>query len=194
MAIRGIELHKVKKHLSLIELATYTYIAVFQSRASNMTTYSPSKEYDMGYFNKISKLKEYHHILEGVTVCNEDCMVLLERYRECKSMLLYLDPPYIPNTHASKIPTYGEDSWSMEQHQVLVEQLLKTKARIILSGYLDTEFDTYKPLEDAGWQRILLKNVHVSSSVGNTRQNEYIWVNFEINSYTLQKITSNSLE
>lgn len=188
MAIRGLELHKDINHLSEIEVATYTYIATFQSRASNMTTYSPSKEYDMGYYHKISRLKEYYFILQDVDIQNQDCMVLLEEYKERQDILTYIDPPYIPTTmNAPK--TYGEHSWSIEQHRVLVDKLLQTKGKVILSGYEDKVFNTYKPLEDAGWSKILLRNVHIASSIGNSRQDEYIWVNFEVSPYVLQKVS-----
>lgn len=189
IATKELELYKAKKHLSLIELATYTYIAAFQSRASNMQSYSPSGEYDMGYYEKISKLKDYYYLLEDIEIQNQDCMILLEKYKNNENMLIYLDPPYNPLTMKNP-KTYGEYSWTMEQHEILVDRLLETKAKVILSGYDHDKCDTYKPLEDAGWLKIKLKDVHIASSVSDRKESEYIWMNFEVSAYILQKIST----
>ena len=187
MARNELKIDKVQKHLNLIERATYTYIAVTQSRASNMVTYSPSGEYDMGYYDKLSKLKEYHYLLEGIEIQNQDCMILLEKYKNNKDMLIYLDPPY--NPLAMKNPkTYSEHSWTVEQHKILVDRLLETKAKVILSGY---DNPIYGALEDAGWLKIKLKDVHIASSVSDRKESEYIWINFEVSPYILQKISIN---
>ena len=187
MARNELKIDKVQKHLNLIERATYTYIAVTQSRASNMVTYSPSGEYDMGYYDKLSKLKEYHYLLEGIEIQNQDCMILLEKYKNNKDMLIYLDPPY--NPLAMKNPkTYAEHSWTVEQHKILVDRLLETKAKVILSGY---DNPIYGALEDAGWLKIKLKDVHIASSVSDRKESEYIWINFEVSPYILQKISIN---
>lgn len=189
MARNELKIDKVQKHLNLIERATYTYIAVTQSRASNMVTYSPSGEYDMGYYDKLSKLKEYHYLLEGIEIQNQDCMILLEKYKNNKDMLIYLDPPY--NPLAMKNPkTYAEHSWTVEQHKILVDRLLETKAKVILSGYDNDKCDTYKPLEDAGWLKVKLKEAHIASSVSDRKESEYIWINFEVSPYILQKIST----
>ena len=186
MARNELKIDKVQKHLNLIERATYTYIAVTQSRASNMVTYSPSGEYDMGYYDKLSKLKEYHYLLEGIEIQNQDCMILLEKYKNNKDMLIYLDPPY--NPLAMKNPkTYAEHSWTVEQHKILVDRLLETKAKVILSGY---DNPIYGALEDAGWLKIKLKEAHIASSVSDRKESEYIWINFEVSPYILQKIST----
>lgn len=187
MARNELKIDKVQKHLNLIERATYTYIAVTQSRASNMVTYSPSGEYEQGYYDKLSKLKEYHYLLEDVEIQNQDCMILLEKYKNNKDMLIYLDPPY--NPLAMKNPkTYAEHSWTVEQHKILVDRLLETKAKVILSGY---DNPIYGALEDAGWLKIKLKDVHIASSVSDRKESEYIWINFEVSPYILQKISIN---
>ena len=187
MARNELKIDKVQKHLNLIERATYTYIAVTQSRASNMVTYSPSGEYDMGYYDKLSKLKEYHYLLEGIEIQNQNCMILLEKYKNNKDILIYLDPPY--NPLAMKNPkTYAEHSWTVEQHKILVDRLLETKAKVILSGY---DNPIYGALEDAGWLKIKLKDVHIASSVSDRKESEYIWINFEVSPYILQKISIN---
>ena len=187
MACNELKTNNINNHLDTIQLATYTYIAVTQSRASTMHSYSPSNEYDMGYYDKVLRLKDCYYLLEDVEMQNQDCMILLEKYKNNKDMLIYLDPPY--NPLAMKNPkTYAEHSWTVEQHQVLVQVLLGVKCKIVLSGY---DNQTYKSLEDAGWKKICLKSVHVSSAVNGRKEREYIWCNFEVSPYILQKVSIN---
>lgn len=186
MARNELKIDKVEKHLNLIERATYTYIASTQSRASNMVTYSPSGEYEQGYYEKISKLNDYSYLLEAVEIQNQDCIVLLEKYKYNENMLIYLDPPYNP-LNMKNPKTYGEYSWTVEQHKILVDRLLETKVKVILSGY---DNSIYGALEDAGWLKIKLKDVHIASSVSDRKESEYVWMNFEISPYILQKIST----
>ncbi len=180
---------KLKRNLNVVERATYTYIVSTQSRASNMVTYSPSGEYEQGYYDKLSKLKEYHYLLEGIEIQNQDCMILLEKYKYNENVLIYLDPPYNP-LNMKNPKTYGEYSWTVERHEILVDRLLETKAKVILSGYDNDKCDTYKPLEDAGWLKVKLKEAHIASSVSDRKESEYIWINFEVSPYILQKIST----
>lgn len=186
MARNELKIDKVQKHFNLIERATYTYIAVTQSRASNMVTYSPSGEYEQGYYEKISRLKDYSYLLEDVEIQNQDCMVLLEKYKNNENILIYLDPPYVPYT-MNHPKTYGDNSWNTEHHQKLVGKLLETHCKVILSGY---DNPIYGALEDAGWLKIKLKDVHIASSVSDRKESEYVWMNFEISPYILQKIST----
>lgn len=187
MACKELELEKREQHLTSVELATYTYIASTQSRASNMVTYSPSGEYEQGYYEKISKLKDYYYLLEDVEIHNQDCMILLEKYKNNKDMLIYLDPPYVPYT-MNHSKTYGDNSWNIEHHQKLVDKLLETNCKVILSGY---DNQIYRVLEDAGWLKICLKNVHIASGVKGEKKEEYVWCNFSISPYILQKVSIN---
>lgn len=189
MACDELKRDKLKRNLNVVERATYTYIVSTQSRASNMVTYSPSGEYEQGYYDKLSKLKEYHYLLEGIEIQNQDRMILLEKYKYNENMLIYLDPPYNPLTMKNP-KTYGEYSWTVERHEILVDRLLETKAKVILSGYDNDKCDTYKPLEDAGWLKVKLKEAHIASSVSDRKESEYIWINFEVSPYILQKIST----
>lgn len=188
MACKELELDKVNHHLTTVELAVVAYIASTQSRASNTTSYNPSREFEEKYYEKISRLKDYYYILESIEMKNQDCIVLLEEYKNNQSMLIYIDPPYLPNT-LSDVKTYGEDSWDVAKHELLTQQLLKVKAKVILSGY---DNETYSVLEDTGWAKIFLKNVHVSSGANGKKKKEYVWCNFEVSSYILQKISSDN--
>lgn len=186
MACDELKRDRSESNLNVVERATYTYIASTQSRASNMVTYSPSGEYEQGYYEKISKLKDYSYLLEDVEIQNQDCMVLLEKYKNNENILIYLDPPYVPYT-MNHPKTYGDNSWNTEHHQKLVDKLLETHCKVILSGY---DNPIYGALEDAGWLKIKLKEAHIASSVSDRKESEYIWINFEVSSYILQKIST----
>ncbi|OPG94623.1 hypothetical protein B2I21_30475 [Chryseobacterium mucoviscidosis] len=55
--------------------------------------------------------------------------------------------------------------------------MLVTKIKVALSGY---ENECYGRLEAAGWRRLYLKQVHVSSAATGRWNDEYLWINFDI--------------
>ena len=176
--------------LNDMDSAVYTYILSTQSRAANMQTYNPSREWG-NQFVRLSKLLRIQEILEGVEMYNEDCLLLLQKFKKESKMLIYLDPPYLPSTMQSP-KTYGEDSWTLEKHKELVRQLIDTQAKVILSGYDDGK--TYTVLEQNGWTKLFLKRMKLRSSCQKTLKDEYVWVNFEISSYVKENITIKNYE
>ena len=165
-----------KYMLSDMDAAIYAYVLSIQSRAANMETYSPSKEWG-NQFVRLSKLLQAHEILKDVEMYNEDCFTLLAELKNKSNVLIYLDPPYIPLTMQNP-KTYGENSWTLEKHKELVKELLDTQAKVVLSGYDDGK--TYAILEQNGWTKHFVKEVKLNSSCQKTSKKESIWVNWEI--------------
>jgi len=108
----------------------------------------------------IEDLPYIHARLMQVQIENRDFRELIPIY-DTPDTLFYCDPPYVPDTR--------RDGWykhevSLEDHQELVELLLKVKGKALLSGY---RHKVYEPLEKAGWQRLEVKTA--CSVVGRTR-------------------------
>lgn len=173
-----------KHSLSVMQSAVYSYILAHYSRSADMVTYTPSG-IERNLEKKLLDLKDIYDILEEITVHNKDCMELLKEYKDDEKRLIYLDPPYNPLTMSCP-ETYGKHSWSLEQHQTLVQVLLTSQAKVILSGYDDGI--TYKILEKHGWEKILLKEQNVRSSGNKRTAKEYVWCNFEVIDYMREKI------
>jgi DNA adenine methylase len=162
--------------------ATFTFILCLQSRAADMTsTFDSTRLSDKGrlrsYFKRVGELDQFYPTLADVEVLNVDLFELLDLIGEASSAFAYIDPPYTPD--CTIIPKhYGDRSWSMADHERLVDRLLGVQAWVALSGYNSSAYDR---LVDAGWVRLFLKKLHISSSASVGRWNEeYLWINFEI--------------
>lgn len=177
------------EHLNVIDAAVYTYIVAKQSWTANMERYNKSGEYKGSYIDNIYELDGFYDDLINVEISNKDCRVLLKEHQECIFDLIYIDPPYVPDTMAHK-ETYGKLSWKDKDHEELVNLLLKTKAKIVLSGY---DNNIYTRLVENGWTKIFLKTVHVSSSGTGRKKGEFIWVNFDIHSSIIDEVNEDEL-
>lgn len=178
-----------KHSLSIMQSAVYSYILAHYSRSADMVSYTPSG-IERSLRKKLLDLKDIYDILKETEVQNKDCMELLKEYKDNEKMLIYLDPPYIPSTMSCP-ETYGKHSWSLEQHQKLVQVLLTSQAKVILSGYDDGI--TYKVLEDQGWQKVFFKKQNVRSSGNGRRAGEFVWCSFEVCEYTRESIAKLNL-
>lgn len=169
--------------------AAYTFILAMQSRAADMNTFDNSRVSDpkrlRAYFKRVRDLDRFYPTLADVEVTHGDCRELLDLHGEDSLAFGYFDPPYAPS---SMVLTdhYGERSWTVEDHEILVDRLLVSNMKIALSGY---DNESYTRLVEAGWDRLYLKNVHVSSAANGRRGDEYLWVNFKVPSSLLAQIS-----
>lgn len=99
------------------------------------------------FFNSFKNIKEVCSRINQVTIENKPGMEILRRF-ESPDTCFYLDPPYYPETW--KTGKYKHEM-SVEQHDELLNFLLNSISKIILSGY-PSEFYT-ATLESAGWVR-----------------------------------------
>lgn len=120
----------------------------------------------------IAKFPLLHARLLGIQIECRDGIEVIERFGR-PGTFVYADPPYVHGTRVCK-KAYRHEM-ADEQHERLVEALLRTEAMVLLSGYQDP---VYEPLERAGWRRF----ERVSSS-GNFRGKERLecaWTNYAI--------------
>ncbi|MFT9485764.1 MAG: DNA adenine methylase [Tepidibacillus sp.] len=167
--------------LDRISSAAYTFILCTQARAGDMTsTFDTSRlsaQRLRSYFKRVRELDRFYPILDDVEVLNGDVFELLDGVGGEESAFGYLDPPYTPDcTLINK--HYGDRSWTIADHERLVDKLLGVRMKVALSGYNSPVYDR---LVEAGWRRLYLRKLYISSSASSGRYNdEYLFLNFDI--------------
>lgn len=167
--------------MSRVEGAACTFVLAMMSRAGNCVDFDQSSVRDRGrirsYFKRVEELHLFFPTMEDVEVTCGDCFAVLRQIQERQDVVIYVDPPYAPDMMKTS-KTYRKGNFTMADHERLVDVLLSTTAKVVLSGY-DTP--SYHRLENAGWEKVFLKDVHVSSSAkSGQRMDEFVWINFEI--------------
>lgn len=105
--------------------------------------------------------------LRGVQIDNRPAAELIPRFNY-KNVLIYCDPPYMLNTRHGKQYRY---EMTVEEHEELLELLLKHKGPVIISGY-DTEL--YNSML-ADWSRYET----TAYSQVCSKKREVIWMNYD---------------
>jgi DNA adenine methylase len=123
------------------------------------------------YLSSVDMLEEYHQRLSRVQIENMDGVKLLKKHNT-KNVFAYLDPPYALETRSKA--RYKED-FTNEQQTELIDFLLTTNQKILLSGYRCEE---YKRLENAGWKSEDFE-VKVTKQGKGTSKIETLWKNYE---------------
>ena len=98
------------------------------------------------WLQTIRRMPAVHRRLQGVKIARktwEKTLGAVDR----PGALIYLDPPYVPETRRDG---HYKHEMTMEDHEALVERLMRLRAAVVLSGY---PHEIYAPLEAAGWRR-----------------------------------------
>jgi DNA adenine methylase len=121
---------------------------------------------------------EWNALPEEIRVCagrlkeaqieNRAGLDLIRRF-DSPEVLMYLDPPYLPQARAGG-RMYRKEMTAAD-HEELLHEILRTKARVILSGYGSELYD--EVLHQ--WHRREKK----AYAQGGLRRTEVIWCNFE---------------
>lgn len=95
---------------------------------------------------KLRALPAIHYRIQNAQIHCADALDIIREY-DSPTTVFYLDPPYHPDTRKS-----GEYDVETNEHHhtLLLEQLLRIKGYVVLSGY---PHEDYQALETAGWQR-----------------------------------------
>lgn len=108
------------------------------------------KSVALTYARRAQELPLFSRRLRGVTIENLDFTQIF-KYYDLQSTLFYCDPPYECATGYN----IKGGSFGRFDTQDLVETLLNVKGSVILSCYFN---DLYKPLLDAGYERVDFKS------------------------------------
>jgi DNA adenine methylase len=103
-----------------------------------------------------------------VQIENSSALHLMAKY-DRKNVLMYLDPPYVPETRKKKKQYRHE--MNAAAHVKLLEKAAASQAKILISGY-DSEL--YRKYLD-GW------NVDTATAFdeGGNNRTEYLWFNYD---------------
>lgn len=104
--------------------------------------------------------------LHDVMIYERDALEFIELMNS-KECLLYVDPPYHPETRSS---TKYRCDLSAEDHSNLIEVLLGTNSMVVLSGY---DHADYRRLEHFGWRKVVKK---YRANMSTTPRNEVLWI------------------
>jgi len=124
------------------------------------------------YLSSIDGLEQVSNRLREVMFECLPAIDVISKY-DSEDALIYLDPPYLPETrNGGKASTYGVEM-SLEGHKILLDTIKNCKSKILLSGYSSDLYNS--ELKD--W-RIDTKDgkSHVSNS-GESRT-EVLWMNY----------------
>lgn len=185
---------RLKEDTSQVLSAALTYIVVKYSRAADRQTYCQENTFK-GI--KIKSLEKFYHLDEvysQVRLTCGDYKEQFEKYKDRSDVFIFLDPPYITDKKINKkakratkkknvTETQGyKHPFTVNDHKILVENLLSTKNKALLCGYDNAH---YKRLEKHGFQKHFIGLVNVSSASSGKKTKEYIWCNFEVPQYIL---------
>lgn len=175
------------ENLTLVERAVYTYINIMQSFGAGRESFNSNlirrpKEIEK-YRKHIQELHSFYPFLSQVKITNDDAADLLRSTIYDCSSLLFLDPPYHPDSGVSRENCYGNHSLSVGEHKELVDLLLQTRSKVILSGYDNVD---YRRLVENGWEKLFLGSIRVPVSSRGKLGDEYVWLNFEVPNNTLR--------
>ena len=104
--------------------------------------------------------------LRMVQIENRPALELIERFGNSR-VFMYLDPPYLPDTRCRK--QYRHEM-SDADHEELLKRILKSPAKIMISGYESEMYDDYLH----GWE----KQYFQSHADGGKPRTEVVWMNY----------------
>lgn len=119
--------------------------------------------------NELTKISDR---LSKVFIFNKNATEVIDAFNY-EGILLYCDPPYVPDTRTS--PNLYDCELSTDGHIALATSLNKFKGKVILSGYQST---LYKRLY-ANW-RCIKKTIanHSSQAKEKSMKVECLWLNY----------------
>lgn len=121
----------------------------------------------------IDRMDELHQRLSKVTVLNRDAMGIIEKYGQREDTFIYCDPPYVWDTRTS---ARYETDMSNPQHEKFLDICLKSKAKILISGY---DHEMYDRLTVTGWRKVSFDVHTVSGNKVAKTSVETLWMNYE---------------
>lgn len=107
--------------------------------------------------------------LRKVQIENRPAMEVIQRF-DYENVFMYLDPPYLLDTRAGK--QYKHEMTDAD-HEELLKLILKSKARIMISGYESEMYNDYL----SGWHKAQFQ----SCAEHNGTRQEVVWMNYEHN-------------
>ena len=119
----------------------------------------------------VENLPNIHNRLSTTVIENKNGILLVEKYSN-EDTFMYLDPPYYPST---RTPAKYKCDMTCDDHKNLIDILLKTKAKVLLSGY---DNEQYERLCIKGWERIDFNVNTITNKRVPKKKIESLWKNY----------------
>lgn len=171
----------VEEGSDLVTKAVSFFVLCRQSLAGRMDAFASlsrtrtrrgMNEQASAWLNAVEGLPLVHARLKRIVVLNRDALEVIKQ-QDGKDTLFYLDPPYLPETRASKDVYQYE--MTKEQHLKLLKMVKKCRGRVMLSGYRSEMYSD----ELCDWYQHEF-TVPNQAAGGDTKRKmvEVVWCNF----------------
>ena len=115
-----------------------------------------------------NEINEVAERLRMVQIENRPAVEIIERF-DYENVFMYLDPPYVLETRSQK--QYKHEMTDTD-HEEMLKILLKSHAKIMISGYDSDMYNTYL----SGWK----KRTFASCAERGSFRKEIVWMNYDI--------------
>jgi DNA adenine methylase len=164
-----------------INQAVAFFVACRMSRAGCCDSFAPlsrtrtrrgMNEQASAWISAVDGLTAVHTRLRSVVVVRQDALTLIP-HEDSKQTLFYLDPPYLPSTRSESQSFDFE--LSAEQHEQLLDLLLRVCGKVILSAYRSELYDQ----KLANWRVVQWDRANSAASGREKRRvTEVVYLNY----------------
>lgn len=111
--------------------------------------------------------------LSGVLIENKDAIIIMQQH-DAPTTLHFIDPPYVLSTRIIQNGNRGcyRHEMTDRDHENLLNETLKLKGFVVLSGYSTEMYNTYLQ----GWERYETSS-RISAGRGTALRTECVWIN-----------------
>jgi DNA adenine methylase len=187
-----------------VDMAVSAYTYILLSRNGDMSSFKTQliREIRARVRDKAYTMLEVTRALKDIEIENQDAIDIINQYKDQESAMLFLDPPYPPDTRnpssrkkkackseeddGKKLRTYRHEM-SNAEHQRLLEAILDARAKVMICSY-DKGNELYNDMltKAAGWKKIHVCERYCNADVSFRRhvksmRDEYVWVNYDYN-------------
>lgn len=165
-----------------VQCAIDFFVSCRQSLAGRMKSFAPlsksrvrreMNEQVSAWLTTVAELPLVNQRLRRVVIKCQDAIECIQA-EDSPTSLLYCDPPYVPDTRASK--TVYKHEYTLDQHEHLLWLLNRIKGKAIISGY---ECDMYTRMLKNWYQfRFEVPN-HAAGGDGKRTMIESVWLNYQ---------------
>lgn len=130
---------------------------------------SSMPDYLDGYVGRLAAAAERLH---SVSLECRPALEVIESFGRSAEVCLYVDPPYLGSTRNGT--NYAHEMAAADEHEQLLEALLRAEAAVVLSGYASDLYDAAL----VGWSRLEISTFN--GNAGTRARTEVVWSNREI--------------
>lgn len=129
--------------------------------------YGREAAYAVRYWNRLPEALQYiGRRLKTVQIENRPAMELIRAFNH-ENVLIYCDPPYVLSTRSRRQYRF---EMTDDDHEALLQELRKSRAKVMLSGYENSLYDRYLN----GWRK-----EQIAARAQNTGLRvETLWMNY----------------